>query len=35
MVERARFAIRFDPLFGVLSTALFLSPSASYVDIDE
>lgn len=29
-----RFPIRFDAAYGALSTALFMSPSASYVEID-
>jgi hypothetical protein len=33
MIECVRFAIRFDAWYRVLSTALFLPPSASYVEI--
>lgn len=30
-----RFPIRFDRLYGALSTALFMPPSKSYVEIDD
>jgi hypothetical protein len=33
MIEYGRFAIRFDAWYRLLSTALFLSPAASYVEI--
>jgi hypothetical protein len=34
MDDRVRFAIRFDAWYRVLSSALFLSPSASFVEIE-
>jgi hypothetical protein len=33
-MSATRFPIRFDRAYGALSTALFMSPSASYVEID-
>lgn len=33
MVSNRRFPIRFDPWYRVLSAALFLSPSRSYVEL--
>jgi hypothetical protein len=34
IVDRVRFPIRFDPWYRILSTALFLPPSDSYVEIE-
>ena len=31
---RQRFSIRFDEWYGILSSALFLPPSSSYVEVD-
>jgi hypothetical protein len=34
LVDRVRFPIRFDPAYRIFSTALFLPPSHSYVEIE-